>query len=174
MRKRVGGRGICAIAAVLLALGWTLPARADDGDPVRANFILLLPKYTTWPATAFASPTSPVVIAVVGDDALAKELSALAVGHQIEGRPVLIRAVASAAEAGSAHVIFLASPDDARDVELSPGLRVIEGRRNVRAGEIAFVMHGTEKVEFAVNKDGVKKRGLKLSSKLMRLASSFD
>ncbi len=147
---------------------------AESSDQIRATFLLLLGKYVTWPAEAFRSPTAPLVIAVVGNDALANELKAQATGQEIEGHPVEVRAAADVSAARAAHIVFLPSPEDARSIAASPpALRVLEGPKNVDDGDIAIEMK-EGRVAFAVNSRDVKKRGLKLSSKLMRLASSFE
>lgn len=167
-------RSMSAVLAVLLLAMGVGPARAEeDADQIRARFLLLIGEYVTWPADAFSSPAAPVVIAVVGDTGLASDLRALSRDHRIEGHPVEIRDVADPLASGGAHIVFVPSSADARAVGSSGQLRISENPAHARATDIAIRLQ-TGRVAFAVNQKEVQKRGLKLSSKLMRLASSFE
>ena len=156
----------CALVAAPAA-----QARSSD-DAARATFLILLGKYVTWPAGAFASPTAPLVVAVVGNPALVGELQALARGQQIEGRAVEVRSAPDAAAAAGAHIVFVSDAAQSNALAAERPLRVSD-RGRLADTDIAIRME-SGRVAFAVNRKDVERRGLKLSSKLMRLASSFD
>jgi hypothetical protein len=159
-----------ALACSLLA-GPAAHAKSSD-DVARATFLILLGKYVTWPAGAFSSPTAPIVVAVVGNPALVGELQALARGQQIAGRAVEVRSAADAVAAAGAHIVFVSDAAQSNALATEQPLRVSDKGR-LADTDIAIRMEGG-RVAFAVNRRDVERRGLKLSSKLMRLASSFD
>ena len=161
-----------ALLSVLALLAAPVFAKAAD-DEARATFILLLSKYVTWPEGAFATPTSPVVVAVVGNPALAEQMRALAKGQVVEGRAFEVRDAADAAGAAGAHIVFASSPDASKALASARPIRVSEKPTKLEDTDIAIRME-SGRVAFAVNSGDVRKRGLKLSSKLMRLASSFE
>jgi hypothetical protein len=165
---------LCLVLAFALADA-AVPTRATAaaGDEARATFLILLGKYVTWPADAFASPTAPIVVAVVGNTALVNQLRTLAAGQQIEGRPVEVRAVSDAAGGADAHIVFVSDSAQSQALASANSLRVIEGSGRLRDSDIAIQME-SGRVAFAVNRKDVNRRGLKLSSKLLRLASSFE
>lgn len=160
-----------ALGAVAFA---PAPLRAAESrNEARATFLLLLGQYVTWPAGAFAAPGAPLVISIVGDPALSRELSGIAAGQAVEGHPVQVRAAADVGSAAGSHIVFVTKPEDARALANASPLRVSEQSSRVADTDIAIRVEG-ERIAFAVNRRALGARGLKLSSKLMRLASSFD
>ena len=162
---------ICALTAFSVA---SARASGPSYDATRAAFVLLVSKYVTWPAAAFSSPSAPIVVAVIGNPALAAKLRTLASSQLVEERPFEIRSAANAASCAGAHIVFVSEAEQAPllDADSAP-LRVSEEPDELRETDIAIrVISG--RVAFAVNRKDVQRRGLKLSSKLMRLASSFE
>ena len=148
-------------------------AKGSADDEARATFLLLLGKYVTWPASAFSSATAPIVVAVVGNPSLAADLQAMAVGQQIEGRNLEIREAADPAACAGAHIVFVSDSAQSSALASAQPLRVSEDPKRLKDTDIAIRMQ-SGRVAFAVNRKDVTRRGLKLSSKLMRLASSFE
>jgi len=175
MASRVRVLASLCFALLIAFADAAVPTRADaaSGDEARATFLILLGKYVTWPASAFKSPTAPIVVAVVGNPTLTNQLRALAVGQQIEGRPVEVRSVSDAAGGADAHIVFVSDSAQSQALASASSLRVIEGTNRLRDSDIAIQME-SGRVAFAVNRKDVTRRGLKLSSKLLRLASSFE
>ena len=170
-------RALSAALAVTAVISFSAPparATGSSDDTTRAIFVLHLGNYVTWPASAFSSPSAPIVVAVIGNPALTAELKTLAVGQSVNGRPFEIRAAADAASCAGAHLVFVSEPEQARALTALPApLRVSEEPEKLDDTDVAIRMIGG-RVAFAVNRKDVHRRGLKLSSKLMRLASSFD
>lgn len=169
---RVGIAAWLALSGALLAPGEALAQGAPD-DAARATFLLVLGKYVTWPVGAFKSPTAPIVVAVVGNAGLVAELESLARGQQIEGRGIEIRAASDPAACASAHIVFVSDAAQSSALASAQPLRVFEGPRHLADTDIAIRMQAG-RIAFSVNRKDVTRRGIKLSSKLMRLASSFE
>jgi hypothetical protein len=163
MASRVRALWGVRLAGVLACIAVAAPAGAhaapDDG--ARAAFVLLLGKYVTWPATAFSSA------------ALAAEMSKLALGQRFDGRAIAVREIADAAAGADAHIVFASDPAQAHALASARPLRVIEGTGRLENTDIEIQLR-SGRVAFAVNRKDVTRRGLKLSSKLLRLASSFE
>jgi hypothetical protein len=167
----------CAfLLTLLLAVTWLSPGATraqESANHVRGMFLLLLGKYVTWPATAFDSPSAPLVISIVGNPSLASEMQAQAAGQSIDGHAIEVRATADTAGAGGSHIVFVTTAEDARLLASSSPLRVSEEPDRIDDTDIAIRMQ-SGRVAFAVNRRAVVKRGLKLSSKLMNLASDYE
>ena len=59
---RVGlSRAVITGVLGLLVILATAPVRAQSEDTLKSQFILNFARFTTWPSTAFASPSSPLV-----------------------------------------------------------------------------------------------------------------
>lgn len=152
--------------------GAALRAEPARDDQTRATFLLLLTKYVTWPDNAFSSPSAPIVVAVVGNPKLAAALESLAADQKVEGRSFDIRAVSDASATSGAHLVFVDESQSGALASASP-LRITEDPEKLSSTDIAIRLEG-DRVAFAVNRKDVSRRGLKLSSKLLKLASSFE
>jgi hypothetical protein len=174
--------GFRVSAGVVLALviGSAGARSAETPEWVKASFLYHLARYTSWPENAFASKTAPLVIAVVGNPAVADEVVALTSGQQLEGRPIEVRKLAVGEPVPRAHLVLLPAEDfdvlksQAIALRDSPTLRVAEHDRFATAvGDVGFkLVRG--RVSFDINRDNSRRHGLKVSSKLMNLATKVQ
>jgi hypothetical protein len=170
-------RWICLLLSCGV-LAAAAPAWADE-TKVKGLFLYNLAKYVTWPAGAFDSDASPIVIGVVGDTSFVNSMSDLVDGHQVKGRDLKIISVDAGVVTRGVHVIYFPDNDygrlreQARLFSSSPAIRVAEHKRFAKVGDIGFVMRD-ERVVFYVNEDNSKREGLRVSSKFMRLASGVE
>ncbi len=167
------------MAALLLPLAG---GRAQEGQPseyqVKAAFVYHFAQLISWPPSAFEQPKSPMMIGILGDNPFGDALEVSVRGKAINGHPVMVRMVRSLAEAtNTCHVLFISSSEKRRLSEIFAGLRgstvltVGETDRFTEAGGMVnFVREGT-KIRFQINDSAAKKAGLKVSSKLLALAS---
>lgn len=175
------GIRVAAVIALALVLGSvSAPAGEETPEWVKASFLYHLTRYTTWPDTAFASKTAPIVIAVVGDSALADQVKSVTNGQQVEGRAIEVRKVAVGEALPRAHLVLLPAEDfdalksHAQALRDTPTLRVAESERfATTVGDVGFkLVRG--RVSFDINRDNTRRHGLKVSSKLMNLASNVQ
>ncbi len=61
---------------------------------VKAAYVLNFMKFTEWPATAFRSHNSPLVVVCIGDPALASDLARLFENQRVHNRTLAVRSVA--------------------------------------------------------------------------------
>lgn len=174
------GIRVAAGVALALVLGSASARSAETPEWVKASFLYHLTRYTTWPETAFASKTAPIVIAVVGDAAVADQVRAVTNGQQIDGRAIEVRKVAPGEAVPRAHLVLLPASDfqvlkdHALALRDSPTLRVAEHDRFAAViGDVGFkLVRG--RVSFDINRDNSRRHGLKVSSKLMNLATNVQ
>jgi hypothetical protein len=172
-----------SVACLVACLAAFLPAflRAAD-EPleyqVKAAFLLNFTKFTEWPAAAFEGSDSPIAICVLGDDPFGKTLDQVVAGEVVEGRKVSVQRIAEAPPAKSCQVVFVSLPTkDAVKLlpVLGPGvLTVGEGERFLKeGGMVAFVIEN-RRVRFGINQTVAQNAGLKLSSRLLRVAKTVE
>jgi YfiR/HmsC-like len=143
---------------------------------VKAAFLLNFTKFIEWPAAAFDSPDSPIVICILGEDPFGRQLDQVVEGEVVNGRKVTALRVKSLPPQKTCHVLFVAKADeDLRKSlpEVGPGvLTVGEGESFLRSGgTIAFVIEN-RRVRFGINETKAANAGLVVSSKLLNLARS--
>lgn len=164
-------------------LAAVLNGRAQTTQPteyqLKAAFLYHFAQLVTWPADAFVESDSPMVIAVLGENPFGKQLEEAVQGKSVNGHPVTVKAVQTIAElTNSCHVLFISSSEKRR---LSEILAAVRGKSMLTIGEtdqftetggmINFTMEGT-KIRFQINQGAAKAAGLKISSKLLSLATN--
>ena len=158
-----------ALAALFLA---SSPAGAQSLETaVKATYLYKFAPFVEWPAKAFDTPSSPLVVCVQGDDPFGPVLDRAIVGQKIGVHPVQARRV-EVVEAGSGcHIAFIAGSkrqsqaDALKALHGSGALTVTDGG----AGAIRFVIQN-DRVRFEIDTGEASSDGLTLSSKLLSLA----
>lgn len=143
---------------------------------LKAVFLFNFAKFVEWPANAHASPDSPIVIGIVGEDPFGAVLDNAVKGERLGGRPLEVRRFKESGEVAGCHLLFISSSlkDQAGDLlhmlQGQPVLTVSETPGFAeRGGVVNFVMVDS-KVRFEANLQAAARQGLKMSSKLLQLA----
>lgn len=163
-----------ALLLVLLLPGMTR-AQAPEYD-LKAAFLFNFVKFVEWPPTAFAGDRAPLTICVYGDDPFGSTLDALVEGERVGERSLLVRRPDSLRGLEGCHVLFVSRSEKDRlgdvlaQVQRDPVLTVGDSDGFLRAGgAINFILEGS-KVRFLIDQAAAARSGLRISSKLMRLA----
>ncbi|HWX18719.1 MAG TPA: YfiR family protein [Candidatus Binatia bacterium] len=174
-----------AISISGLSLLWLLLAGghggAQESPPteyqIKAAFLFNFAKFVEWPKTAFAGVTAPIVIGILGENPFHDDLARVTRNKTIDDHPLVIKELRSPGEAANCHILFISTSEKKRLPEILGSLRgasvltVGEMDRFTEAGGmINFVLEGS-KIRFQINKDAATSAGLKISSKLLSLAS---
>ena len=182
-RYPIGGLGgAAAIVVVLLALAPALALAADQPSEhdVKAAFLYHFSQYVEWPETAFDSSKAPFVLGVVGDDGFLPAISSAVADKMAAGRRIVVKTVRTPAEMRACHIVFVTLPEaqhlsgildslDALPVLVVGDMPGFAGA----GGDIGFVID-EGKVGFQINPTAARRAGLKISSKLLRLAEIVD
>lgn len=162
-------------AALLLLLALPAAAQAPEYD-VKAAFLFNFAKFVEWPAGAFAGERAPLTICVFGDDPFGRSLDAVVQGERVGERGLAVERPERIGDLDGCHVLFVSGsererlPEVLARVEEEPVLTVGDADGFLRAGGIInFILEGS-KVRFLINQEAAERSGLRISSKLMRLA----
>lgn len=171
-------------AGLMPLLGLLLTSRsgAQPAPPseyqVKAAFIFNFAKFVEWPATAFASEQSPLYIGVLGDNPFGPDLERLIRDKTMNGHSLVLRVCRTVEEGKKCHILFISSSEKERLSEIFKNLR---GANVLTVGEtdgftetggiVNFVAEGN-KIRFQINDVHARGAGLKMSAKLLSLASS--
>jgi hypothetical protein len=175
-------RGLRALALLCMAFACIAPAstRADEAADlekrVKAAYILKFADYVDWPPAAFSRTDAPLTFGVLGDEQVAAELAQSIAGRSVGEHPLAVRRLKDGDTVAGLNIIFVAGKDSARLAQVvkssgnQPLLIVTESDGSLEHGSaINFVLAG-DRVKFEIALDGVDKRGLKLSSRLLAVA----
>lgn len=175
------GSSLVAWAARLLMLGPALAMAQAPGieHAVKATYLYKFAPFVEWPAGAFRSPSDPLVICIVGTDALGNLADEAATGQTVAGRRVAVVHLAAPARDSDCHIMYVSVSlrDSARAEVLNrvrgtPILTVTDSAREARTrGIINFVVQN-DRVRFEIDLDAAAENHLMISSKLLSLAAS--
>jgi hypothetical protein len=175
-RRGAGSARYTLVALLFLATLASAAAvlAARDTYRAKAGFLLNFARLTEWPAAAQPAAGEPIVLGVMADASTAQVIGARLAKARVGDHPVTLRSVASAEDVVGCHIVFVASDgDDAAILEAASGSAALsvgesEGFAE-RGGVINFFSEG-EKLRFEINPQAADRAGLKISSRLLRLA----
>jgi len=145
---------------------------------VKAVFLLNFAKFIEWPAEAFKDDASPITIGVLGDDPFGPLLEDTVKGESIKGRRLVIKRVSRVDETDGCHVIFVSASEKNLMQEI---IHKLDGSHVLTVGETAnFLDLGgvirftmiEGKVHFEIDEAAAARGQLKVSSKLLKLATT--
>jgi hypothetical protein len=166
----------------LAVLAGALAGQARAGGPpaaseytVKAAYLSKFGAFVDWPPNAFASPNSPIVICVAGEDPFGPVLDQTVGGQRIGPRGIEIRRMERVERNPGCQILYIggsrrqSAAEALKNVQGAPVLTVTDGRRNGPPGIIEFTVSNNH-VRFSVDPDAASQCGLTISSKLLSVA----
>ena len=174
------GRTTASTLLLVLLVAALGPATAQSDREgleyrIKAAYLYKFGSYVEWPEPAFEGPKSPLVIGVVGADALAEDLQRVAAGRTTGGRSVKVRKLPADGPFDDLHVLFIGRAENARleaildRIHEQAVLTVTEVEESLAPGIINFVT-ADDRVRFDVRLSQPAHRHLKISARLLEVA----
>lgn len=174
--------------ALVLVFAWVLLAPAHGQatltapreSAVKAAFLMKFGTFVEWPPQAFGRPGEPLVIGVLGDDAVHADLEQLAQGRSVNGHPLVARRLREPPSQGErVHILFIATPNESRLRELlartiGPVLVVTQADAGLALGAALNFVLERGRVRFEASPRAAEGRALKLSSRLLAVARAVE
>jgi uncharacterized protein DUF4154 len=177
-----GSAGLLVLLALLSALlASSLTAQPPQPDQatsreytIKATYLYHFLHYMTWPRTTRA-PGDTYVIGVVHCPVLFQKLTKVA-EKSVKGRRILVRKFKGTADARPCHILFVGR-DQKKHLDAWRG--IAERDHTLLVGDTpGFEKHGAvvnffvkgNKVRLQINLEAAKRAGIKISSKLLKLA----
>ncbi len=174
------GLGLVVAWLLLAAAQAQAALTAPRESAVKAAFLMKFGTFVDWPPQAFRRPDDPLVIGVLGDDAVHADLEQLAQGRSVKGSPIVVRRLRDLPAPGErVHILFLATQNESRLRDLlariaGPVLVVTQAEAGLAAGAaLNFVVEGG-RVRFEASPRAAEGRALKLSSRLLSVARAVE
>jgi hypothetical protein len=173
-RRSLGG-------LVLLLLGWTAPAHAQDVTEVglKGAFLFNFARFTEWPTDSLPADAT-VSACVLGDRAVGDAFARQVKGKQLGGRHVNVTIVDADSTLPACHLLYLSGVSRARVGEIVskfrevPVLTVSDAEEFTKRGGIIQFFVESGKMRFRINARSAKRARLLLSSRLLALADVVD
>lgn len=164
--------------ALVLLFGATLSrAETFSVEAVKAAFLYRFASFVEWPAD---SPASPFVIAVAGDEDVARQLEVLVPRMVVNHQPVQLRRVSRVADLDGVHILYV-GPDalprtrTLRGAALErPILIVTDADRGLDAGAVINFVEADRNVRFEISLIAADRARLKIDSALLSVAAHVE
>ncbi len=133
--------------------------------------------YVEWPASAFPNADSPIVIGVVSADDIAAELEQITQGRTAQNRRLQVRRIAAGEPWTGAHVLFIGRDvapkffPAAKALAERSVLTITDAERGIENVSVINFVRLDGRVRFEVNVAMAEKSGLRLSSRLLTVAT---
>ncbi len=144
--------------------------------PLKLAFLYNFAKFVEWPSDSFRSPGAPLAICIVGHDPFSLDIENELRARPVGGHPVEFVALKPTDTLNACHIVFVPVTEKdqaARIVRSLKGSRALTVGESegfaVRGGIINFTVEGGN-VRFEINRLAADRAGLKISSKLLKLA----
>ena len=168
---------------VFLALLWvgegsSLNGAAPTEYQLKAVFLMNFAKFVEWPTTAFRSAQNALTICVLGENPFGHDLDDVVRGQVAADRALAVKRLAQVQREDNCHVLFVSAAEKTRTERIlgvlrnAPTLTVGEGDDFAAAGGMIGLFIDDNKIRFEVNLDAADRAGLKISSKLLKLAKN--
>ena len=146
---------------------------------VKAVFIYNFTHFINWPERAFDSQYDSFVIGIIGNDPIARYVETAIANERVGSHMLRFERYNSIKDIDKCHILYVASkdPDEIKEI-----LESVDGKNILTVGDTPnFVRWGgmirfyTEegRIRLQINNTIAKEEGLKISSKLLRVAQVF-
>jgi len=172
-------RRLGSTAAWLTLLGaLALPptGAASGEDETKASFLLNFTRFVDWPESSFSDSRAPFVICVLNDSGFASTATSVIGSRTVDDRSVKVIVTNDIERTRACHILYVpASQGDqmrsvVRALSSDSVLTVSDDENFTTIGGIASFTHDGDKLGVEINKDAASGAGLKVSSRLLRIA----
>jgi hypothetical protein len=167
------------LALTACALAVSVRAQAALEYNVKAALLLNFARFIEWPPRAFPDAASPIRVCVLTPNPFGDALERALHGETVGQRPLVLREVGSASDTMGCHLLFVPSGTESRAAASlrqtgTHTITVGESRRfEDMGGAVSFALEGG-RVRFNVNLRPVEDRGVRISARMLQLASRVD
>jgi hypothetical protein len=174
---------IWALGALVLPLIFACcnPSIAQSKGPteyeIKAAFLYNFAKFIAWPPSAFNETHQQFSVCVLGPDPFGKSLEDAVLGKTIAERSVILTRARQLKDLPTCHILFVSAAENSHLLEIAGGssghnaLLVGESEGFASAGGAVQFVLDQNHVRFAINPEAANRAGLKISSKLLALAT---
>jgi YfiR/HmsC-like len=179
-RRRLGLWKLPVVSSLVLIL-FAGAARAAQDNPseyqLKAAFVFNFAKFVDWPANTYSRPQSPFTICILGADPFGPAMDDALRGKTIANHPVVVERIKDAVAARHCQIVFVSASEKRR---LRDILKSLKGANVLIVGDVGgFAAAGgtieltlqDNRVRFEINTGAADGAGLRISSKLLALAT---
>lgn len=169
---------LISIAVCMAVSSLHCAAKGMSESQVKAAFLYNFAKFVEWPAQAFQDNDSPIVIGIVGQTQYSDAVEQITKGKMVNGRRLVCKRVENESDVERCHIVFIAASEKRRmngvleRLKSSHALTVGEAEGFIQSGGVIGFVVEERKVGFEINVGAAKRKQLRISSQLLKLAKT--
>ncbi len=168
--------GRLAWACLALLLGLAAPSGQGRDLPeyqVKAAFLFNFAAFVNWPEERFENAGIPLRYCVLQTDAVSRTLGRLIAGESLDGRPLELVRLDNGQDPAGCHILFSGSGSGVMSAAEQPlgVLTVGDSEEFLQQGGMIALLRKRNRIHPVINLDALEASPLRLSSKLLRLAT---
>jgi hypothetical protein len=147
---------------------------------IKAAFLFNFTQFVEWPANAFPEPETPLIIGILGEDPFGNYLEETVTGEKVNGHPLVIQHYKNIGEVKTCHILFINRAETNKPEQAVINLKgkfiltVSDGNNFIKQGGMISFITRDNKIQIQINPEAAKEANLIISSKLLRLAETFN
>lgn len=144
---------------------------------LKAAFVYNFAKFIDWPPKVYAAPQSPFSICILGTDPFGAVIDDALRGKTVEDHPVIVQRIKEVAAARRCQIVFVSASERRRLPDILASLKganvLVVGDSDgfAAAGGAIELTLQDNRVRFTINPGAADDAGLRISSKLLALAT---
>lgn len=176
----MGCASLVASLLLLAALPPVAPAAEADEYQVKGRFLLNFARFVEWPAQSQVGLEGEIRVCVLGSGEVSSTLSKVLHGKTAGKKDVMVRRIEDLEGVAWCRIVFITKSTSMAPEEVVNSLGAISiltvGETDgfaANGGMVNFIGDRSD-VRFEINQEAARRAGLKISSKLLRLAEVVE
>lgn len=166
---------LCLLLAIVVAAPLSEGRNLPEFQ-VKAAFLFNFAAFVKWPDGLFETPDTPLRYCTLDAGAVSRTLEQLIAGETLDGRPLELVRLGKGQQVRGCHILFLGAHADTASIlsahrEERGALTVGDTEAFLEQGGMIALLRKRKRIHPVVNLDALDVSSLRLSSKLLRLAT---
>lgn len=142
---------------------------------IKAVFLYNFAKFVEWPSRSFEDSTTPIILCILGKDPFGVFLKPIK-DKTVKGKKIIVKYSSKIEDMEKCHVLFVGESEDKQLVRILARIRdwnvltVSDIGDFAQRGGIIGLTREKDEIHFEINLDASKIAGLRISSRLLKLA----
>ncbi|UII33179.1 YfiR family protein [Fulvivirga ulvae] len=144
---------------------------------VKAAFLFNFTQFIEWPQNAFSTHDTPFTVGILGEDPFGVYLEEIVYNEKVEGHPIIIQNYQDIKSIKECHILYISASKSA-EIQQIPEILKVKNILTVGDSEDFIIKGGVirffidqGKIQLQINNSAAKASELRISSKLLRLAT---
>ncbi len=142
---------------------------------IKTAYLYNFAKFIKWPKNSFKDNSSPIIIGILGGNALSEELASLN-SRKVRRRPIVIKYFESSKEAQGCQLLYIDISEPGQLIlaldafKNSPTVTIADYKNFASEGGIIQFITIRERLRFIINHNIAKKNNIQIDAQLLSLA----